>query len=79
MWRLTLMPKYRNGSESVCCSLSHFVSLNGLAAIVAFGCLESFLFRFVIQFLKFFDRQCAGRIVGQGLVLPLLVRLIWLS
>ena len=32
MWRLTLMPKYRNGSESVCCSLSHFVSLNGLAA-----------------------------------------------
>ena len=40
------MPKYRNGSESVCCSLSHFVSLNGLAAIVVFGCLEFFLFRF---------------------------------
>ena len=45
MWRLS-MQRYRNGSESVCCPLSHTLLLNGLAAIVVFGCLELFLFRF---------------------------------
>ena len=45
MWRLS-MQRYRNGSESVCCPLSHTLLLNGLAAIVVFGCLELFLFCF---------------------------------
>ena len=40
------MQRYRNGSESVCCPLSHTLLLNGLAAIVVFGCLELFLFCF---------------------------------
>ena len=40
------MTWYRNGSESACYPLSHTLLLNGLAAIIVFGCLERFLFRF---------------------------------